>query len=79
MNRLSTIPRMGSLANLGLQDDQDCRLLRRMDGTVVAVRPRAEEYLRTGTSSPAQSCPASSSAPLARPSPMARLQPTSRD
>ena len=42
-NRLSTIPMIGPLANLGPQDDQERRLLRRKDGSIVAVRPRSEE------------------------------------
>jgi hypothetical protein len=43
-NRLSTIPMIGPLASLGFQDDQERRrLLRRKDGTIVAVRPRSEE------------------------------------
>jgi hypothetical protein len=44
VNRLRmTIPMIGPLANLGLQDNQDRRLLRRKDGSIVAARPWSEE------------------------------------
>ena len=40
---LSTIPMIGPLASLGVQDAPGRRLLRRKDGTIVAIRPWSEE------------------------------------
>lgn len=42
-NRLSTIPMIGPLESLGVHDAHERRLLRRKDGTIVAVRPKSEE------------------------------------